>query len=242
MPQFIITATGTDVGKTLVSAILVRALQGVYWKPIQSGALPQTDRQTVKNLTQLPDRHFLPEVYCLSQPLSPHRAAELDDIEIDVGKIISAYNEYRHPGGGRDPGVQSAVQGDSWIPAAAGMTDVKNRALIIEGAGGPLVPITRHVLQIELFKQLGAPLIVVAHTSLGTINHTLSAIEVIRARNIQLQGLIFSGPDNPDNIRTIADFSDAKILGHLPQLDMITPQILEQAFAENFNRADFISD
>jgi dethiobiotin synthetase len=79
---YIVTGTDTGIGKTTVAAMLVLALDASYWKPIQSGTEEGTDRQRVQALTQLPDNRFLPERYVLSQPLSPHRAAELDGIEI----------------------------------------------------------------------------------------------------------------------------------------------------------------
>jgi len=80
---YIVTGTDTGIGKTTVAAMLVLALDAVYWKPIQSGTDGGTDRQRVQALTQLPCDRFLPERYVLSQPLSPHRAAEIDGVEIE---------------------------------------------------------------------------------------------------------------------------------------------------------------
>lgn len=197
--RWIITGTDTDAGKTLASAALLLKTNGYYWKPTQSGLDPQTqrtDREQIQALTALPDTHFLPETYRFTHPLSPHRAAELENIKIDPEKILDDYRQYR-----------------SYDP------------LIIEGAGGLMVPVTRDLLQIDLFGQMQniapAPIILVARTGLGTINHTLLSVDAIRARNLQLAGILFSGPDNPDNIRTIADFSGAPVLGHMPQLPSI---------------------
>ncbi|MDI7776641.1 dethiobiotin synthase [Asticcacaulis sp. EMRT-3] len=206
MSRFIITGTDTGIGKTAVSAMLTLSLHADYWKPIQSGAEDGTDRNTVQSLTGLPDARFLPEAYILTQPLSPHRAAELDGVAIDEARLA--------------------------VPPTS-------NPLIIEGAGGLLVPVTRQLLQIDLFKAWDAPLILCARTGLGTINHTLLSIEALRARHMPLHGLIFIGDDNTDNIRTIADTSGARVLGRLPRLERLDKDALTAAFADHFHKADF---
>ncbi|HWW36569.1 MAG TPA: dethiobiotin synthase [Xanthobacteraceae bacterium] len=203
---YIVTGTDTGIGKTTVAAMLVLALDAVYWKPIQSGTEEGTDRQRVQALTQLPDDRLLPERYVLSQPLSPHRAAELDGIEIKAEALA--------------------------LPAF-------DRTLVIEGAGGLMVPVTRNKLQIDVFADWSLPIILCARTALGTINHTLLSIEALRGRHMRLHGLIFVGDDNPDNMRTIADFSGARILGHVPRLDRIGRAALLDVFARGFRREDF---
>ena len=203
---YIVTGTDTGIGKTTVAAMLVLALDAVYWKPIQSGTEEGTDRQRVQALTQLPDDRLLPERYVLSQPLSPHRAAELDGIEIKAEALA--------------------------LPAF-------DRTLVIEGAGGLMVPVTRNKLQIDVFADWSLPIILCARTALGTINHTLLSIEALRSRHMRLHGLIFVGDDNPDNMRTIADFSGARILGHVPRLDRIDRAALLDVFARGFRREDF---
>ncbi|MDR3448399.1 MAG: dethiobiotin synthase [Alphaproteobacteria bacterium] len=203
---FTITGTDTGIGKTAVSAMLMLALDALYWKPIQSGTEEGTDSLTVKALTGLPDERFLPEQYILSQPLSPHRAAELDDIEIDIQSIK--------------------------LPLA-------DKNIIVEGAGGLLVPVTRQKLQIDLFAAWKAPVILCARTGLGTLNHTLLSVEALHHRTMLLHGIIFIGEDNPDNIRTIGDFSGAKILGRLPHLPALNRAALANAFAQNFRKEDF---
>jgi dethiobiotin synthetase len=165
-------------------------------------------------LTGLPDRHFRDERYRLSEPLSPHRAAELDQVEIDLGRL--------------DP------PGD----ASDGQT------LIIEGAGGVLVPITRSLLQIDLFGRWRAPVIVCARTRLGTINHTLLTIEALHRRAVPLFGIVFIGEAMPDSERTIADFAarlaPVLVLGRLPWLPVLDAPSLQQAFEQHFRKADFI--
>lgn len=112
-------------------------------------------------------------------------------------------------------------------------------SLVIEGAGGLLVPLTRTVLTIDLFARWGLPVILCARTALGTINHTLLSIEALRQRNMPLRGIAFIGPDMPDNVRVIADFSGVKVLGRLPVLDVIDPERLSTAFAAHFDLRDF---
>ncbi len=111
--------------------------------------------------------------------------------------------------------------------------------LIVEGAGGLMVPVTRNLLQIDLFRHWGAPVVLCARTGLGTINHTLLSVEALRARSMPLHGLLFIGDDNSDNIRTIAELSGARILGRLPWLDRLDAASLGGIFAETFSLEDF---
>lgn len=206
MQGFIVTGTDTDIGKTVVAAMLTVAVGGVYCKPIQSGTAGETDVQAVRRMTGLSEDRVLSSAVTLSQPLSPHRAAELDGVEIDPHGLV--------------------------LPAT-------QRPLIVEGAGGLLVPLTRSVLQIDVFKAWNLPLILCARTGLGTINHTLLSIEAIRARKMALSGVIFVGDDNADTIRTIAEMGTVKVLGQLPMLEAINADTLAHTFDRHFNREDF---
>lgn len=204
----IITGTDTGVGKTVVSAMLMLGLGAHYWKPVQSGIGEGIDTRVVQNLTGLPAERFFPEEYILSEPLSPHRAAEIDGAEIDVDEI-------------NPPDIDGP--------------------LLIEGAGGLMVPMTRQNLQINMFKRWNLPVILVARTGLGTINHTLLSLEALWSREIPVHGIVFVGPENADNIRTIAEYSGETVLGHLPWLEQVNAQSLLQAFQQNFNVSDFTS-
>lgn len=215
--RLIITGTDTDIGKTIFSAALMLGLETArqnpyYWKPLQSGITDGVDTKTVQDITRLPDERFFSERYIFSEPLSPHRAAELDDVTVDMDDL-------------RDI---------SKIPKCDG-------TLIIEGAGGLMVPITRENLLINLFKEWQIPLVLCARTGLGTINHTLLSLEAIWERGIPLKGIVFIGEENLDNIRTIAEFSKVKILGHMP---IITNEpddtSLRLMFGNNFNAKDFL--
>lgn len=210
----VITGTDTDIGKTVFSAMLMLALNGVdrqgayYWKPVQSGVAGGVDTKTVQRLTSLPAEQFITEQYILTEALSPHRAAELDKVEIDIDNLE--------------------------IPDVDG-------PLLIEGAGGLNVPLTRTTLFVDVFEMWDLPVILCARTGLGTINHTLLSIEALKKRGIPIHGIAFIGDDNPDNIRTIKDFSGVKILGRLPRLDTLNSRTLSKAFDDNFDLGDFIS-
>jgi dethiobiotin synthase len=209
MTVLVVSGTDTGIGKTAVAAMLMLALDAVYWKPVQSGTADGTDTATVAALTGLPPERFLPERYVLSEPLSPHRSAELDGVEIDP----------------------LALELPASMPDAC--------PLIIEGAGGLMVPLDRRTLFIDVFQRWRVPVVLCARTSLGTINHSLLSVEALRARGIPLRGIVFVGDAVPDSERTICDFANAKRLGRLPLLDRLGRDTLTEAFTGNFRREDF---
>jgi dethiobiotin synthetase len=112
--------------------------------------------------------------------------------------------------------------------------------LVVEGAGGLLVPLTREVTFIEVFKRWQAPVVLCARTTLGTINHTLLSIEAMRARCIPLLGVAFTGEENPDSERIIVEMGHVRRLGRLPHLAPLTADTLRAAFTRHFNPADFL--
>lgn len=111
--------------------------------------------------------------------------------------------------------------------------------LVVEGAGGLMVPLTREILLIDLFRKWQAPIVLCARTGLGTINHTLLSIEALRARRCNLLGIVFIGDEVADSERTIVEYAGAKKLGRFPVLRDITPETIRTAFAENFQLEDF---
>jgi dethiobiotin synthetase len=204
--RFVVSGTDTNVGKTVFSAGLAGALNGYYWKPIQSGFAPEGDKETVMRLSGLPASHILPERYRLTAPLSPHRSAEMDGVVIQPATLT--------------------------LPEVAG-------PLVIEGAGGLMVPITREFLQIDLYRKWDLPVILVARTTLGTINHTLLSIAALRMQEIPLHGVAFVGEDNSDNIRTIGEMGEVRVLGRLPHLPQLNAHTLRDAFTTHFREEDF---
>ena len=205
MTAFVVTGTDTGIGKTVFAAALTGALGAHYWKPVQSGLDDGADADTVARLSGVPAGHILPEAWRLTQPLSPHRAAELDGVEIDPARLA--------------------------LPAP--------RPLVVEGAGGALVPITRTVTFADVFARWALPVIVVARTSLGTINHSLLTTEALRARGVAVHGVAFVGAANPDNEATIAAMGQVRRLGRLPLLPVLDQASLAAAFAAAFDRGLF---
>lgn len=113
------------------------------------------------------------------------------------------------------------------------------RPLIIEGAGGALVPLNHDVLFADVFARWGLPVVVCASTALGTINHSLLTLEALRARRVPVLGVAFIGPAHDSSEAAVLRFGRVKRLGRLPWLESLTPQTLEAAFAEGFDTRDF---
>ncbi|NEW89008.1 MULTISPECIES: dethiobiotin synthase [Rhodopseudomonas] len=207
--RIIVTGTDTGIGKTVFAAALAGALDATYWKPVQSGLEDETDSRAVQRLSGLPADRILPERSRLKTPASPHLAAAIDGVGIDV--------------------------------AALDLPDVP-RPLVVEGAGGLMVPLTREVTYIDVFARWGAPLVLCARTSLGTINHTLLSIEAIRARDIPLLGVAFLGDENADSEQIIIELGHTRRLGRLPWLASLEAASLRDAFAAAFDPRDFLGD
>ncbi len=104
--------------------------------------------------------------------------------------------------------------------------------LVVEGAGGLMVPLNDRTLMIDLAARFALPVIVAARTGLGTINHTLLTLEALRRRGLPIAGVIFSGPDHPRNIETIRRLGHAPILGRIPLLSPLAPETVAQAAAQ----------
>lgn len=212
MKPLIVTGTDTDIGKSVVASMLTLGLEAIYWKPIQAGTEGGTDTKRVAQMTGLGPERFKQERYVLKNPLSPHRAAEIEGMTIDA----------------------SALSLPEDIPA--------QQTLIIEGAGGVLVPVTRKLLQADLFAHWAAPAILCARTALGTINHSLLSIEALRARGVEILGIVFVGDETADTEQTIVEIGKVKRLGRLPILSQCNPNTLRSAFAEYFHAEDFRND
>ena len=161
--NYFITAIGTDSGKSLFSAIICEALEADYWKPIQAGFPRDTDY--VGGLLSNLKSDLIPEKYVLNTPASPHYAAEIDHVKLEVI--------------------------DFDIPK----TD--NANLIIEGAGGVLVPINDTEFVIDFPQKWKIPVILVANLYLGSINHTLLTINELKRRGVEVKGIVFNGQSNP---------------------------------------------
>lgn len=193
MKHLFITGIGTDVGKTVISAILTEYLQADYWKPIQSGDLHNSDSMKVKALISNSMSFFHPERYRLNNPLSPHASAEIDGVRISLD--------------------------DFELP----QTD---NHLIVEGAGGLFVPINERDTVIDLIERLNIPVVLVSRNYLGSINHTMLSIEALRARNIEIQGIIFNGMSTPATERFIEENANIPILFRVEDLGELNQKII----------------
>ncbi|MEB3199510.1 MAG: dethiobiotin synthase [Synechococcaceae cyanobacterium] len=193
--RLVIAGTDTDVGKTVVSALVVQGLQATYWKPVQCGlaANGDGDRERVQRLIQLPPQRSLPEAYRLIAPVSPHWAAEQEGVTIETGRLR--------------------------LPALDG-------PLVVETAGGVLVPLRRDRLQIEQMQDWGLPVLLVARSGLGTLNHTLLTLEALRGRGLEILGLVLNGPPHPDNPRTLEQMGGVPVLAELPPLQELSAESL----------------
>ena len=136
------------------------------------------------------------------------------------------------------PHLAAEIDGITIDPDALTPPDVDG-PLVIEGAGGLLVPVDRRTLTIDVFARWGLPTILCARTSLGAINHALLSLRAMAAWAVPMAGVVFIGDEMADTQATIAALSGAKILGRLPRVDPLTPDNLRAAFTAHFNIADF---
>ena len=197
--RIFITGIGTGVGKTITSACITESLQADYWKPVQTGLTEGTDTDTIKNLLTNPVSRCHKEAYRLQEPASPHLAARLENVTINVKRIIEIAETYQ--------------------PA--------NRPLIIEGAGGLMVPITETTFTIDLIQQLKAKVIIVAGNYLGSINHSLLTAKVLQQAQIPVLGWIFSG-ETHTNEDEVVSWSGFPKLGRIPQTSHIDKAFIKE--------------
>jgi len=200
--KLFITGIGTDVGKTVASAIVTQALEADYWKPIQAGDLDKSDSLKVKAQVSNDKSVFHPNAYALKTPASPHYAAAIDNITIDLKQI-------------KEPKT--------------------NNHLVIEGAGGVLVPLNDSDCVIDLI-QNDYKVIVVSRHYLGSINHTLLTFEALKSRGIVVTGIIFSGDENKATEDIILKKTGAKMIGRIdnePYFDQNVISYYADKFREN---------
>lgn len=201
--KFFVTGTDTEVGKTVVSAVLTGGLKAGYWKPVQAGLHPSTDTRRVREWTDLPETHFYEEQYRLEAPMSPHAAAELEGIEIRLEDFKLPSTNHKH--------------------------------LIVEGAGGLLVPINRKEYMTDLIRYLDLPVLLVARSGLGTINHTLLSLEILRQKKIPVLGVVLNGARNRSNEDAIRHFGRLNRLFTLMPIIEFTPGELISNFDKTFS-------
>ena len=197
--KFFVTAIGTDSGKTVVSAILAQALQADYWKPVQAGR--PADSNAVKTLTEGRIK-IHPERFFLNTPASPHLAASIDNIKIQLE--------------------------DFELP--------ESERLVVEGAGGMMVPLNDHDLVIDLAEKWNLPIILVCNIYLGSINHSLLSIAYLKQRGLKVAGIIFNGPETPSTESIIEKNSPWPVLFKLRPLKTVTAEKISEIAVELADR------
>jgi dethiobiotin synthetase len=205
MPDgFFITGTDTEVGKTfftsgLASLLKRRGYDAGVFKPVATGGAPSEDAILLKEASGTSDRLNEINPVCLPDPFSPNVAAELANQPIDLSLVLAAY-----------------------AALAA-----RHQMMLVEGVGGLLVPILHDYSVADLAKDMGLPLIVVARSTLGTINHTLLTLEAAAARDLEVRGVVYNtpSPSTPDKATetspaVISRISGIPSLGTLPWCEL----------------------
>ena len=196
--KYFITGIGTDVGKTVVSAIVTEALQADYWKPIQAGDLSHSDTHKVSDLISNSKSVFHENAYALKTPMSPHAAAAIDGVTIKLSDIQ--------------------------IP------ETQNH-LVIEGAGGLLVPINQHQTIADLIDP-EYHVIVVSRHYLGSINHTLMTLALLAQKKCKVS-VIFNGDQHPTTESIIKEMSQVHVIGRIAQEPKLNKDVIKK-YAEQF--------
>lgn len=199
--KFFVTGIGTEVGKTIASAILVEALQADYWKPIQAGDLENSDTHKIKSLVSNNKTIFHANSFALKTPMSPHAAAKIDGVKISSAKIEEPES---------------------------------SNHLVIEGAGGLLVPISDEETIADLM-QPDHKIVIVSRHYLGSINHTLLTFEALKRRKLNCFGIIFNGNENPSSEEVIQKMTGVRVLGRIGEEEVFTKEVI-QTYAAQFRK------
>jgi dethiobiotin synthetase len=203
--QLVVVGTDTDVGKTVISALLVQGLGAHYWKPVQCGDLEiGGDTGRVANLCGLSaeqqQQRLLPEAYQLKAPASPNQAARAEGFAVDPSQLS--------------------------LPPVDG-------PLVVETAGGLLVPLRDDYLQIQQIQQWQRPVLLVARSGLGTLNHTLLSLEALQRRQIPVLGLILNGPRHPANHHTLCAMGGTTVLAEVEPQPTLDQQALSRLWSSS---------
>jgi len=194
-----VTGIGTGIGKTLVSAIITEALGADYWKPVQSGLEEPTDTETVRSLVKNPQCRFWEEAFSLQTPASPHLSSRIDNVHISLENIVAAFERQHDP----------------------------ERTVVVEGAGGLMVPLNEKDFFTDLIPLLHARLIVVSNQYLGNINHSLLTAEVIRHRKLAVLGWVFNGTYHV-NEEDIVRWSGLEKIARIEQEEVLNNAIVKK--------------
>jgi len=198
MNTYFITGISTDVGKTVASAIITEALEADYWKPVQAGELENCDTKKVQKLVSNSKSKFYPNSYALQTPMSPHAAAEIDNISIDIKKITAPKT---------------------------------NNYLVIEGAGGLLVPLNNKHTILDIVKP-SYKVIVVSRHYLGSINHTLLTVNLLKEKGFDVS-IIFSGNEHKSTEAIIKKTTNVPVIGRIDEEPYFDKNVVKE-YANTF--------
>lgn len=201
MKRIFVTGISTDVGKTIASAIITEALEADYWKPIQAGDLENSDSHKIKELISNKKTVIHQNSYALKTPMSPHAAAEIDGISIEIAAI-------------REPKTTND--------------------LVIEGAGGLLVPINREQTILDII-QPHYKVVVVARHYLGSINHSLLTIGWLQQRGFEVS-VLFSGDEHPTTEEIILAKTGVTVIGRIAKETGFNQEVIKK-YANDFRSA-----
>ncbi len=193
MTTYFITGISTDVGKTVASAIVTEALEADYWKPVQCGDLDNCDTKKVRQLVSNSTSKFHPNAYALKTPMSPHGAADIDGVSIQLDNI-------------RAPET--------------------NNNLVIEGAGGLLVPLNNEDTVFDLI-QPNYKVIVVSRHYLGSINHSLLTINALKDKGFDVS-VIFSGDEHPSTEDIIKKMTQVPVIGRINEEPYFDKNVIKE--------------
>ena len=207
--RYFITGTDTGVGKTVLSALLCAAMGASYWKPIQTGTEVDSDSRTVQALAELSPEKIFKVAYQFAPAVSPHLAARLAGVRIDLAKIK--------------------------LPVG-----IEDASLIVEGAGGVLVPVNEKDLMVDLMRQLTLPVLLATRSSLGTINHTTLSLAALRNAGVEVAGVVMIGAPNADNRAAIEEYGKIRVVGEIPWLAEINRAVLLEIFSARFDQSLFM--
>jgi dethiobiotin synthetase len=200
MRGIFVTGTDTGVGKTVVAAALMHRFRGVgplrYWKPIQTGIEIDDDTAMVRRLGACSAEEIFGKGVRLPKPVSPHLAAQWAGQRIDLAELR---------------GLVGDDDDTTWI---------------VEGAGGLLVPINESQTMADWIAFLALPVLVVARSGLGTINHTLLTLEALKARSLRVAGVMMIGEPNADNRAAIEQYGRVPVVAEMPFFRPLDPGLL----------------
>ena len=215
-----VTGTDTGVGKTVVSAALMHryrpAMSLRYWKPIQTGIEQDDDTADVERLGRCSADEIRRTGIRLPHPVSPHLAARLHGTTIAVAPLIESMVGQNVLSARPSTGSGRALEGPD--PTYDGTV-----RWIVEGAGGVLVPINETEMMADLMSALGLPVLVVARTALGTINHTLLTLEALRQRTLRVAGVVMVGDRNAESRGAVEGYGNVRVLGEMPHFSPLDP-------------------